>query len=193
MKNEIKIHCSYDELLHKTIRNKVKSLHQKSLDVVKIILNENEILINRKYLPLFSNFSWYVETGKGQTNYLRANVKYNGKKRTIFFHQLILGIYDDLEIDHFNGNGLDNRIENLRIVTHQENQNNQRKRKTKTSSKYIGVHFCKTQNKWVAMSTYKNKTKNIGRFENEVEAAIAYNNYLIKNKIKKPLNDIYEK
>lgn len=169
----------------------IKPLRMKLKEPVIIEMDGHEIILNRKNLNIFCNYNWYVEIGKGQTNYLRSNCLKNGKKKTIFIHQLIIpNINPDLEIDHINGNGLDNRIENLRLVTHQINQSNQRKRKTKTSSKYFGVSWCSRDSKWQVHCTFNNKAKNIGRFNDEREAAIAYNNHLILNNIPKALNNV---
>lgn len=70
-------------------------------------------------------------------------------------------------IDHINGNGLDNRIENLREASHTENILNSSKRKN-TSSKHKGVVL--TKGRWVARITVKRKQINLGTFLTEKEA-----------------------
>lgn len=187
----IKIHCKYDALVNpnKLKNHDIKPLKIRLKDPVMIEMDEHQIIIDRDCLIIFSSYSWFVEKGKGQTNYLRANALVNGIKRTVFFHQLIKGFYNGLEIDHINGNGLDNRRSNLRVVTHQVNQSNQRKRKN-ASSKYFGVSFCQRDQKWQCHVQYENKKKNVGRFNTEQDAAIAYNNYLITNNIPKALNHV---
>ena len=70
-------------------------------------------------------------------------------------------------IDHINNNSLDNRIENLRILTHQQNQFN-------TNAK--GYYWNKIHNKWRAQIKIDGKTKNLGLFHNEEDAHIAYLN-----------------
>ena len=70
-------------------------------------------------------------------------------------------------IDHINKNSLDNRIENLRILTNQQNQWN-------TNAK--GYHWDKKNNKWRARIKINGKTKHLGRFTEEEDARQAYLN-----------------
>lgn len=71
---------------------------------------------------------------KGHTSYSVRNIyigKINGKKRTktIPMHRVIMNPSNIMQIDHINHNGLDNRKENLRIVTIRENGQNRKVRK----------------------------------------------------------------
>ena len=76
-------------------------------------------------------------------------------------------------VNHINFNKSDNRVENLEIVTNRENCN---KKHIESSSKYVGVHWQKNRNKWVAMIQINGFRKNIGRFTNEYDAHLAYQN-----------------
>jgi hypothetical protein len=78
------------------------------------------------------------------------------------------------KVDHINGNGLDNRRCNLRVVTHAENLANRPGWK-QSSSKYKGVTFFKRDQKWQAKICPKGKTIHLGYFEDEKEAAHEYN------------------
>lgn len=75
-------------------------------------------------------------------------------------------------IDHINGNRKDNRLCNLRKSNVSLNSHN-KKKKENTTSKYIGVRFNK--NKYTASITKDGKCYYLGRFENEEDAAKAYN------------------
>ena len=82
-------------------------------------------------------------------------------------------------IDHINHNKLDNRKDNLRIVTHQQNMWNRQKNINKTISKYKGVSYIKQEHRikrWVAYLFLNKKRITIGRFLTEKEAALAYDN-----------------
>ena len=68
-------------------------------------------------------------------------------------------------VDHINNNSIDNRIENLRILTHQENQWNRNSK---------GYHFCKSRKKWRARIKVGDKNIFIGYFKEEEEAKQAY-------------------
>jgi hypothetical protein len=93
------------------------------------------------------------------------------KSTTIQMHSVILGTPKGMETDHINGNGLDNRRENLRVVTCRENQQN---RHTSKSSIYPGVSWHERTHKWQARIRIKGKEKYIGLFEEESEAAKSY-------------------
>lgn len=76
------------------------------------------------------------------------------------------------DIDHINGIKTDNRIENLRMVSHAENMKNQRMRKTNTSGR-IGVSWTKHYNYWVASITHEGKDFYLGSFSTFEDAVAA--------------------
>jgi hypothetical protein len=76
-------------------------------------------------------------------------------------------------IDHINGDGLDNRKENLRFCTHSQNQHNQHSVQGATS-KYKGVHWNTKAKRWISRIYINNKQTYLGSFSDEVEAAKAY-------------------
>ena len=84
--------------------------------------------------------------------------------------------------DHINGNGLDNQKNNLRLATASQQAANQKKRNFKNSSlsKYKGVCYRKDTNFWIAGIKINDKRINLGQFETEKSAAIAYNKTAIK-------------
>jgi hypothetical protein len=79
-------------------------------------------------------------------------------------------------IDHVDGTRSNNRINNLRECTHQQNMFN-RKSSPKSSSKHKGVYLHKSSGKWVARSTLNGELKQLGRFNSEMEAALAYDEH----------------
>ena len=72
--------------------------------------------------PLVSRFKWHAikTTPKSKTHYVATYLS----KKPIFLHRLILNPLPGMEVDHKNGNGLDNRRVNLRICTIAENRQN---------------------------------------------------------------------
>jgi hypothetical protein len=97
----------------------------------------------------------------------------DGKEHTQKMHRLILGIADPkLDVDHRDGDGLNNCRSNLRVATRQQNGSNQRKRAN--SNTYKGVCFDKSRNRWLAGIKVNYKRINLGRFESEIEAAQMY-------------------
>lgn len=77
-------------------------------------------------------------------------------------------------VDHINRDGMDNRIENLRAATVQQNMANQRKRR-QTSSRWKGVSFNKKKRRWYAWIQANGVKKFLGMFKDEADAALAYN------------------
>ncbi len=95
------------------------------------------------------------------------------KREKVLMHRAILKPHEGSEIDHINGNTLDNRRENLRICSHAENMHNARRRFDNTSG-FKGVTWNKQHSKWQAQIQVSGSKVFIGRFNNKVEAAIAY-------------------
>ena len=74
-----------------------------------------------------------------------------------------------LQVDHINGNPLDNRKANLRLVTNQQNQFNSKNTGSGDNSRK-GVSFRKDRNKWRAYITLNGKQIALGSFDTEAEA-----------------------
>jgi hypothetical protein len=92
-------------------------------------------LVNNKDFKNLNEYNWFYNT----SNYAYAII--NNKK--ILMHQFIIGKVKNLIIDHKNNNRLDNRRENIRHVTRQ--QNNQNK---KSKNKYQGVCWSEKAKKY---------------------------------------------
>lgn len=94
-------------------------------------------------------------------------------RRTRALHRVIMGDPAGAEVDHVNGDGLDNRRENLRVVTHQQNTRNTRLRRTSRSG-YKGVSKAKHVDAYRARIFLDGKEVWLGYFKSAVEAARAY-------------------
>lgn len=94
----------------------------------------------------------------------------NGKQRPILMHRALLGARREDIVDHINGNPLDNRRENLRICTQQQNMFNGSAHVDGMTSEFKGVCWDKDRRKWrVAF-----QGKYVGIFDNELVAAASY-------------------
>ena len=98
------------------------------------------------------------------------------KRANIYMHAAIMGAPPQgMQIDHIDGNGLNNQKSNLRFVTPRQNNQN---RHHKKSSRYPGVCFDKIKGKWVSKIWSNNKQIHLGRFNSEEAAFFAYSNAL---------------
>lgn len=121
-------------------------------------------------------FKWYASVDCN-TFYARRNFRIPGAKsqKHESMHKFILGTNPDGKIiDHIDGDGLNNQRSNLRFATKAENCRNARPAKGKYS-KYKGVWFNKLEGKYMAGIMVNRKPISLGYFDDEVKAAIAYN------------------
>ena len=89
---------------------------------------------------------------------------------SILLHRFIMNPGDDMVVDHINHDKLDNRKDNLRICTQQENSMNKSKHINNTSG-VVGVHWNKERNKWRATIMVNYRQIHIGYYDN-IEDAI---------------------
>ena len=114
---------------------------------------------------------WFKIKPSFNTNYYQIN--FNKKKCSL--HRIIYKAHNpewDIDdngklncIDHINRDSTDNRIENLRVVTNQQNQFNKNAK---------GYYWNKKNNKWCARIRIDDKLIQLGHFKKEEDAAIAY-------------------
>jgi hypothetical protein len=139
---------------------------------VDIILTQNQVTtIDDEDYELASKYKWHaVKEPSGY--YAYSHFYREGKRTTIQLHRLIMKAEKGQQIDHINGNTLDNRKENLRFCDYSQNQQN--KKQTRGTSKYKGVSLFKETGKWKASIGVDRKNYHIGYFDSEEEAAKAY-------------------
>lgn len=82
-------------------------------------------------------------------------------------------VWPNNKVDHKDGDGLNNRGDNLRDVSDKVNSENRRKRTPRTS-KYLGVSFVRGRERWTAHIQYSGKQKNLGWFKSEEDAYRVY-------------------
>ena len=119
---------------------------------------------------------------KSKRNYYIVSLFKDGKGKDFSIHQLVAMAFlghkpcgYKLVVDHINNDPLDNRVENLQIITHRHNLSKDKKNK---KSKYTGVSWHKGNKKWVAMIDVNGKSTYLGLFTDEHEAYLAYQNKL---------------
>jgi hypothetical protein len=102
--------------------------------------------------------------------------RYGGRRVFMYMHRLILpGVP---EVDHEDGDGLNNQRDNLRAATRPQNNANGSKRPNHggrpTSSRFKGVSWHKAARKWTAQIKDADRQHYLGCFADEIDAALAY-------------------
>lgn len=135
------------------------------------------------YDPETGVFVWKINKGRIKAGtptgyrhsggYLRIKINYVH----YFAHRLawlyMYGYWPKHEIDHINRIRNDNRINNLRAVTRQENRLNTSKSVANTSG-YVGVTWHKQNRYWAAQITIRGKHMHLGGFDTPEEAHLVY-------------------
>jgi hypothetical protein len=105
-------------------------------------------------------------------------------KKTKKVHQLVALAFlnhipkgNTIVVDHINNNKLDNRLENLQIISNRENTSKDWKG---NSSQFTGVSWSKRDQKWEAYITIANRKKSLGCFLDETDAFMAYQKALVE-------------
>lgn len=121
-----------------------------------------------------SQHNWYAGRIRRRWYALRNGSRTLGPRRIVKMHHEVAGRPPDgLETDHVNGDGLDNRRANLRFVTHAQNMANALPL-LGCSSRFKGVYWDKRDRRWVARIKSGGKSRRLGCFTNEKQAAHAY-------------------
>lgn len=116
-----------------------------------------------------SKWKWFAQKVRF-TFYAARNIRQaNGKWKTARMHRVLMQPSEDMEIDHRNGNGLDNRRANLRICTRQENQHNRKLNKNNASG-HKGVYWNVQCKKWHPQIQIDGKRMHLGLYDNINEA-----------------------
>lgn len=121
---------------------------------------------------LLTGRSWHVTSA----GYIAARIE----NRIVLLHRLIAEAPREFVVDHVNGDRLDNRRLNLRLISQSANSQNQ-KLSAANSSGFRGVVWDKQRRKWVAQARLDGRNVCIGRFDRVEQAAEAAHNWRLDN------------
>jgi len=107
--------------------------------------------------------------------YVRNEGKYSG---CVYMHRLLTDAGKGQQVDHIDGNGLNNQKANLRLCSQSQNNVNGRKR-AGSSSQHKGVTWRKDTGKWQAQAWANGKRYSLGCYQSEERAALAYNRFMV--------------
>jgi hypothetical protein len=134
-------------------------------DYAEIILydkygvEKGRTIIDLEDVEKCKKYKWYM---KNCNNKLYVIGRIDGKSTRL--HRYILDFYGDLDIDHKDGDGLNNKRNNLRIATRQENMMNQRVLPKNNTSGHIGIWFNKKNNKYTSQIKVNRKGIHLGEY-----------------------------
>lgn len=123
-----------------------------------------------------SQHKWYAAKAKTGTTFYACRAR---GRTTVNMHREIMRAPKGMICDHKNHNGLDNHKSNLRLCTSSQNARNQQARAGCTS-KYKGVCWHKKHKKWQARITCNGNHMHLGSFDNQIDAAVAYDRRAIE-------------
>ncbi|KKK80086.1 hypothetical protein LCGC14_2827010 [marine sediment metagenome] len=133
------------------------------MDSYNFLISGKLVSINSEDFDRINEHRWWYDKSNGY-----VHTRINGKK--VYMHRFIIGNNTKQRTDHINRNKLDNRKENLRIVSTSLNNYNR-----ETTAKYRGLYFDKYGSRWRACLSVKNKTLKLGSFKKIKDAMKAYN------------------
>lgn len=144
----------------------------KKIKLTESKYGEFETLVDDDIFEIFKGQKLYLDPRYKEKNFYVYIPERKGIRMKL--HTFVTKAKKGEMVDHINGDGLDNRRCNLRIVTRRQNSLNS-KPKSNTSSKFKGVSRRKNSKKWVASINIYRKSHYLGAFEDEEKAALAYN------------------
>ena len=143
----------------------------------EILLTRDAIaLVDDEWFSKLSHMRWKLCVTKSGHLYAGHSFmipgRTNGKKKykVLKMHRMIMSSPVGINVDHINGNGLDNRTENLRHATAAQNARNMRKKSN--NNPYKGIHF--KRGKWDAEIRCGDQREWLGSFSDPLDAAKAY-------------------
>lgn len=161
-----------------TDRRRPRSLRVDGLIAFVPLTQGYEAIIDAADVPLVEGLNWFAAVsrrrdGSIRTIYAHRNVRVGkGRAKPMSLHRTLLQSPAGFVIDHRDGNGLNNRRENLRIATLHQNQQNERKRSSNKSG-HKGVYWHKATKKWAASLFVDGRRMHLGVHSNlETAAAV---------------------
>ena len=125
-----------------------------------------------------------LKKSKNTNGYFIVSLCKNGKTKSFQIHQLVaIHFLNHIPnglisvINHIDFNKNNNNVSNLEITTNRINSN---RKHLKSTSQYTGVSWDKNRNKWQSQIKKDGKTIFLGRYDNELDASVAYQNELNK-------------
>lgn len=131
-----------------------------------------EAIIDAADAHLVDGVCWQANKSRNVV-YAARHKRCGGKRSFITMHRVIISAPANVAVDHINGDGLDNRRSNLRLVSNTENMWNMRRPSSNTSG-FKGVTWNNNIKKWRARIKVYGEYRYLGSFADPKEAHAAY-------------------
>ena len=125
-------------------------------------------LVDDDDFALVSAYPWHITS----SGYVAGKVIIDGAQKLVYLHRFLLNAPPGQVVDHINGDRLDNRQDNLRLVTRAQNQWNRKVQRNRSG--YKGVSWHRRKRKFYARIQANGQRYNLGYFDTAEEAAQAY-------------------
>lgn len=148
------------------------------MKTIKVMIRSSDKYVNcfidNEDYSSFKKFRWFLH--KDGYAYRYEYDRRISNNSCILMHRQIMSAnkFPGFEIDHINGNRIDNRKSNLRVVKRSHNNQNSKIRRDNKSG-FRGVWFDEKTKKWCSSIKLEDKRIWLGRHETPYQAAIAYN------------------
>lgn len=139
------------------------------------LTQSKSVKVDDEDYEFLNQFKWHT-TSRG---YAARRVHYPSSYKsqvnmTFLMHRILTFAIDGIQVDHINGDKLDNRKENLRLCNNSQNHMNKGVQSNSTTG-YKGVSFEKSIGRYRAYCNFNGKRYNLKTFKTPEEAAQAYN------------------
>lgn len=143
-----------------------------------ILLTQGKVaFVDDEDFERLNAFKWTAAKRRDTFYAVRQASRVNfGPQRMVLMHREIMSAPNNIHVDHENGDGLDNRKENLRLASRRQNMQNRRKRIVG----FKGVYLDRRRDRWYSEIRTENGKKFLGSFKSALEAARAYDAAAIK-------------
>jgi hypothetical protein len=115
-----------------------------------------------------SEYQWHITS----SGYVAGMIIIDGAHKLVYLHRFLLNAPSGQVVDHINGDRLDNRQDNLRLVTRAQNQWNRKVQHNRSG--YKGVCWHRRKRKFYARIQANGRRYHLGYFDTAEEAAQAY-------------------
>ncbi len=135
----------------------------------------NTVKIDVEDFGVWSDRTWSITKGRNTLYLITTKSRvFDKSRKRLYLHRAISGATSGVIVDHKNGDGFDNRKENLRFCNYSQSNANRKKHSLTCKSKFKGVGWRKDRSNWQAIIKVDGHERRVSGFATEEEAARAY-------------------